>query len=172
MENRLFDHYFGTMAGVRGFNDAGALKLANGKSVFHQPDAQNPDGCLLPFHLNARKTRRKRFPLPATHGACNTRRGTPTHLACVDRGFSTSRAPDPRHHGNGWHAEQRLAVSSDVYATRKPSSRSFIAAFTSATTSSLGLVFPSPNSRRTRNFIATLHLAFRSSRAGIRSPRS
>ena len=38
-ENRSFDHYFGTMAGVRGFDDPTALKLPNGKSVFHQPDA-------------------------------------------------------------------------------------------------------------------------------------
>ena len=38
MENRSFDHYFGTMAGVRGFGDADALKLADGKSIFHQPD--------------------------------------------------------------------------------------------------------------------------------------
>ncbi len=30
-ENRSFDHYFGTMAGVRGFNDPHALTLANGK---------------------------------------------------------------------------------------------------------------------------------------------
>src|SRR6516164_4323429 len=41
-ENRSFDHYFGTMAGVRGFGDPGALVLSNRKSVFHQPDADNP----------------------------------------------------------------------------------------------------------------------------------
>src|ERR1700759_1656541 len=50
-ENRSFDHYFGTLAGVRGFDDPEALKLPNGKSVFHQPDAENPSGYLLPFHL-------------------------------------------------------------------------------------------------------------------------
>src|SRR5689334_24864053 len=50
MENRSFDHYFGTMAGVRGFNDPDAMKLPNGNSVFHQPDPENPDGYLLPFH--------------------------------------------------------------------------------------------------------------------------
>src|SRR5277367_4397518 len=37
-ENRSFDHYFGTLAGVRGFNDPSALTLSSGKSVFHQPD--------------------------------------------------------------------------------------------------------------------------------------
>ena len=53
-ENRSFDHYFGTMAGVRGFEDPKALQLSTGKSVFYQPDAENPKGYLLPFHLNTR----------------------------------------------------------------------------------------------------------------------
>src|SRR5215470_12628281 len=30
-ENRSFDHYFGTMAGVRGFGDEHALKLPDGR---------------------------------------------------------------------------------------------------------------------------------------------
>ena len=41
-ENRSFDHYFGTLAGVRGFDDPEALVLSNGKSVFHQPDPRIP----------------------------------------------------------------------------------------------------------------------------------
>lgn len=49
-ENRAFDHYFGTLRGVRGFGDPRAVKLPSGKSVFHQPDPNNPDGFLLPFH--------------------------------------------------------------------------------------------------------------------------
>ncbi len=52
-ENRAFDHYFGTMRGVRGFGDPRAVKLPSGKSVFHQPDANNPDGYVLPFRPNA-----------------------------------------------------------------------------------------------------------------------
>jgi phospholipase C len=39
-ENRSFDHYFGTLAGVRGFDDPAALRLADGRSVFHQPDPE------------------------------------------------------------------------------------------------------------------------------------
>jgi phospholipase C len=42
-ENRSFDHYFGTLAGVRGFNDANAMMLGHGKSVFYQPDPQHPE---------------------------------------------------------------------------------------------------------------------------------
>src|ERR1700689_4025944 len=61
-ENRSFDHYFGTMAGVRGFNDARALQLSTGKSVFHQPDAENPNGYLLPFHLDTRQTSAQKIP--------------------------------------------------------------------------------------------------------------
>ena len=49
-ENRSFDHYFGTLRGVRGFGDPRAVKLASGKSVWHQPDPNNPDGFVLPFH--------------------------------------------------------------------------------------------------------------------------
>ena len=51
-ENRSFDHYFGTLAGVRGFDDPNALRLPNGQSVFYQPDAENPKRYLLPFHLD------------------------------------------------------------------------------------------------------------------------
>lgn len=45
-ENRSFDHYFGTMRGVRGFADPRAVKLPSGKSVWHQAHG---DSELLPF---------------------------------------------------------------------------------------------------------------------------
>jgi phospholipase C len=61
-ENRSFDHYFGTMAGVRGFEDANALKLVGGRSVFYQPDAVNANGYLLPFHLDTRKSSAQKIP--------------------------------------------------------------------------------------------------------------
>ena len=66
-ENRSFDHYFGTMSGVRGFDDPDALKLADGKSVFHQPDAENPRGYLLPFHLDTSTTSAQKIP-STNHG--------------------------------------------------------------------------------------------------------
>lgn len=50
-ENRSFNHYFGTMAGVRGFDDPHAISLPSGRSVFYQPDTVHADGYLLPFHL-------------------------------------------------------------------------------------------------------------------------
>ena len=41
-ENRSFDHYFGTLAGVRGFGDPSAITLPTGKSVFYQPAPTTP----------------------------------------------------------------------------------------------------------------------------------
>jgi phospholipase C len=61
-ENRSFDHYFGTLAGVRGFGDAQVIMLPNGKSVFHQPDAASPHGYTLPFHLDTQKTGAQKIP--------------------------------------------------------------------------------------------------------------
>jgi len=45
-ENRSFDHYFGTLRGVRGFADPRAVRLPSGKVVWQQP---NDAGDLLPF---------------------------------------------------------------------------------------------------------------------------
>ena len=51
-ENRSFDHYFGTLRGVRGFGDKQLLTYANGTSVFAQPDKGRTDlGYLLPYNL-------------------------------------------------------------------------------------------------------------------------
>lgn len=46
-ENRSFDHYFGTLRGVRGFGDPHPVILPSGKSVWHQAKAS---GYVLPFH--------------------------------------------------------------------------------------------------------------------------
>jgi phospholipase C len=46
-ENRSFDHYFGTMRGVRGFADPRAVKLPSGQPVWYQPDGNG--GYVLPF---------------------------------------------------------------------------------------------------------------------------
>ncbi|WP_030897426.1 phosphocholine-specific phospholipase C [Streptomyces sp. NRRL S-474] len=49
-ENRSFDHYFGTLRGVRGFGDPRPVTLDNGKPVWHQ----EKDGKeILPFHPDA-----------------------------------------------------------------------------------------------------------------------
>lgn len=53
-ENRSFDHYFGTLSGVRGFDDPRAITLPSGLPVWHQPDTAG--GTVLPFHFDVRNT--------------------------------------------------------------------------------------------------------------------
>jgi phospholipase C len=61
-ENRSFDHYFGTLSGVRGFDDPNAVVLPNGNSVFQQPDAMHPAGHVLPFRLDTQTTKAASIP--------------------------------------------------------------------------------------------------------------
>ncbi|MER5889812.1 phospholipase C, phosphocholine-specific [Streptomyces sp. NPDC001941] len=57
-ENRSFDHYFGSLRGVRGFGDRNAIELPSGKPVFEQP---GPLGTtVLPFPVRgAAETQKK-----------------------------------------------------------------------------------------------------------------
>src|SRR5262245_30792169 len=50
-ENRAFDHYFGTLRGVRGFGDPRPMPLPSGQPVWNQPDGAG--GVVLPFHPTA-----------------------------------------------------------------------------------------------------------------------
>ncbi|MFE9998139.1 phosphocholine-specific phospholipase C [Streptomyces avermitilis] len=49
-ENRSFDHYFGSLRGVRGFGDPRPAAQANGKPVWNQSDGAKD---VLPFHPDA-----------------------------------------------------------------------------------------------------------------------
>ncbi|MEV5976966.1 phosphocholine-specific phospholipase C [Streptomyces sp. NPDC052114] len=56
-ENRSFDHYFGSLRGVRGFGDRNAIRLPSGKPVFEQPAALRT---VLPFPVRqAAETQKK-----------------------------------------------------------------------------------------------------------------
>ena len=62
-ENRSFDHYFGTLAGVRGFDDPKALRVA----VTAAPSSTSripkiPIGYLLPFHLDTHASSAQKIP--------------------------------------------------------------------------------------------------------------
>jgi phospholipase C len=72
-ENRSFDHYFGTLRGVRGFADPRAVRLPSGKPVWNQP---NGAGELLPFRPDVADVGTSFLPDPPhgwndTHAAWN-----------------------------------------------------------------------------------------------------
>ncbi|KAF1067478.1 phosphocholine-specific phospholipase C [Variovorax sp.] len=52
-ENRSFDHYFGTLMGVRGFGDRFTIPLSKGMNVWQQSDASGT--AILPYHLDSTK---------------------------------------------------------------------------------------------------------------------
>ena len=60
LENRSFDHYFGTLRGVRGFRDRHPVPLASGKPVWWQSDGEQE---IPPFHLDTRNTSALRTPV-------------------------------------------------------------------------------------------------------------
>src|ERR1700733_7810112 len=55
-ENRSFDHYFGHLRGVRGYNDRFPIALSNGSPVWFQPSKENPANPIPPFHFNTLTT--------------------------------------------------------------------------------------------------------------------
>jgi len=75
-ENRSFDHYFGTLRGVRGFGDPRPVMLPGGQPVWQQP---NGAGALLPFRphagdLGLQYMQGTPHNWPDSHGAWNTGR--------------------------------------------------------------------------------------------------
>jgi phospholipase C len=54
-ENRSFDHAFGTLRGVRGFNDPRAITLPDGNPVWAQADAKGQR--FVPFRLDIKATK-------------------------------------------------------------------------------------------------------------------
>jgi phospholipase C len=58
-ENRSFDHYFGTLRGVRGFGERNPIPLASGKPVWFQSNGKVD---IPPFHLDTKTTSALRVP--------------------------------------------------------------------------------------------------------------
>jgi len=91
-ENRSFDHYFGSLAGVRGFDDPAATK-SDGSSLFRQADARGRDGYVLPFRLDTQTTNAQRLhdlshAWKAQHAAWNA--------GAMDNWIAAHRAADGR----------------------------------------------------------------------------
>jgi phospholipase C len=55
-ENRSFDHYFGTMNGVRGFGDRFPIPLKGGRTVWRQASSKGGPPIVAPFPLDAART--------------------------------------------------------------------------------------------------------------------
>ncbi|MFI6803013.1 phosphocholine-specific phospholipase C [Streptosporangium canum] len=79
-ENRSFDHYFGTLRGVRGFGDRNAITLPNGRPVFDQSG-------VLPY------------PVRAGTGDRDLTEGDLQYVEGVDHEWDTGQ----RTRGGGWH---------------------------------------------------------------------
>ncbi|WP_432949005.1 phosphocholine-specific phospholipase C [Kribbella sp. CA-253562] len=102
-ENRSFDHYFGTLRGVRGFGDRRPLRLRNGKSVFHQPTAAG--GEVLPFSIRKAAAAEGRDA------------GDIQYLGALPHGFSDA----TQAWGNGWNDDwvaAKTAASMTHYERR------------------------------------------------------
>jgi phospholipase C len=90
-ENRSFDHYFGTLSGVAGFDDPKAMKLPSGRSVFYQPDPVSSAGYLLPFHLDTKSTNAQA--MPSTSHSWSTQHAAWNHGA-MDSWLPAHRSAD------------------------------------------------------------------------------
>lgn len=60
MENRSFDHYFGSLKGVRGFGDRHPVPLESGKPAWYQSDGARE---IPPYHLDTATTSALRVPV-------------------------------------------------------------------------------------------------------------
>ena len=77
-ENRSFDHYFGTLQGVRGFGDTSVLRFPGSSTVWNQSTKGTSSGgsILQPWHLNTQTTDAQQVgdldhSWSGTHGAWN-----------------------------------------------------------------------------------------------------
>jgi phospholipase C len=71
-ENRSFDHYFGSMRGVRGFGDRSTITLPGGNSVFQQPDTPTVGAqTQYPWHLSGTDEWKGAVPPSPELGAAN-----------------------------------------------------------------------------------------------------
>jgi phospholipase C len=55
-ENRSFDQYFGTRKNVRGFGDPNITQTTQGRPIWYQANAEDPDGYVLPYLIDTATT--------------------------------------------------------------------------------------------------------------------
>ncbi|MFC4085987.1 phosphocholine-specific phospholipase C [Amycolatopsis samaneae] len=95
-ENRSFDHYYGTLRGIRGFGDTHPLELPGGRSVFEQPNPAG--GTVLPFSLRKEAEREGR-------GAADIQ-----YLGDLDHSWNGTGRAWARGWNNGWIAAKSAAT--------------------------------------------------------------
>jgi len=78
-ENRPYDHYFGTLKGVRGFNDRAATPMRNGQNTFYQPVTGSNQSYMLPFHVSTLTTSAICMDAPTMEYFCD--------IAMLDNGY-------------------------------------------------------------------------------------
>jgi phospholipase C len=86
-ENRSFDHYFGTLRGVRGFGDHDPLRQPDGRPVFRQPAGA---GEVLPFSVRE------------AAALAGRPRSDIQYLGDLPHGWSDASAAWARGWNNGW----------------------------------------------------------------------
>ena len=100
-ENRSFDHYFGTMNGVRGFGDRFPIPLAGGSTVWRQTYTKGAPNEIAPFELNT-----------ATNPALMRVEGTPHNWPDAqyawDNGRMTNWPDHKRPHAMGYYRREDL----------------------------------------------------------------
>ena len=74
-ENRSFDHYFGTLAGVRGFGDTAAFNCLPANPFFINRTIRIRKNIYFHFTWTLAPRARRRFRQQVTHGTCSMRPG-------------------------------------------------------------------------------------------------
>lgn len=93
-ENRAFDHYFGTLRGVRGFNDRAVVPLRSGLPVFYQPTNQSDlTSYMLPFRAIMKETSASCMDAPEMNYPCDVRMWNKGHFDS----WNTGRSPGIDH---------------------------------------------------------------------------
>lgn len=70
-ENRSFDHYFGTLRGVRGFGDRITIPLSNNRTVWQQDDGLG--NVVMPYRLDQARGNAQRFSPNGEHSWIDAR---------------------------------------------------------------------------------------------------
>jgi phospholipase C len=88
-ENRAYDHYFGTLRGVRGFNDRVVVPLRSGLPVFYQPTNQSDlSSYMLPFRATMKETSASCMDAPEMNYPCDIRMWNNGHFDSWNTGRS------------------------------------------------------------------------------------